>query len=114
MSKRLYVGNLPYTAGENALRDLFAQYGEVSAVDIATDRETGQARGFAFVEMATDAGAQAAIQSLDGSQMEGRTIKVNEARPRTEGAEGGGRRGGYGGGGRGGYGGGRGGYDRRR
>ncbi len=107
MSKRLYVGNLPYSANEESLRELFAQYGEVSGVDIATDRDTGQPRGFGFVEMATDAGAQAAIQNLDGHDLGGRTIKVNEARPRPEGA-------GRGGGGRGGYGERRGGYGGRR
>lgn len=101
VAKRLYVGNLPYSTGENTLRDLFSQYGEVQGVEVATDRETGRARGFAFVDMATDAGAQAAIQNLNGHQMDGRSLKVDEARPPREG---GGGRGGYGGGGRGGYG----------
>ncbi len=106
MGKRLYVGNLPYSANEDALRTLFSQYGEVAAVDVVSDRDTGQSRGFGFVEMATDAGAQAAIQGLNGYDMDGRTLKVNEARPRPEGAGGGGYGGGRGGrGGRGGYGG---------
>lgn len=82
MSKRLYVGNLPYSVRENTLRDLFGQYGEVQSVEVATDRETGRARGFAFVDMATDAGAQAAIQNLNGYQMDGRALRVDEARPR--------------------------------
>jgi len=107
VSKRLYVGNLPYSASEESLRELFAQYGEVNGVDIATDRDTRQPRGFGFVEMATDAGAEAAIQNLDGHDLGGRTIKVNEARPRPEGS-------GRSGGGRGGYGERRGGYGGRR
>ncbi len=105
MSKRLYVGNLSYSTREETLRELFGQYGEVETVDIATDRETGRARGFAFVDMATDAAAQSAIQGLNGQDVDGRPIKVNEARPRTEGG---------GGGGRGGYGRGGGGYRDRR
>lgn len=91
MSKRLYVGNLPYSADEQALRDLFSQYGRVVDVDIATDRATGQSRGFGFVEMATDADAQAAILGLSNYQMEGRTLTVSEARPRPERAGAGGR-----------------------
>ena len=98
VSKRLYVGNLPYTVTEDTLRDLFAQYGEIVSVSIPTDRDTGRARGFAFVEMEADAAADAAIQGLDGSQLEGRTIRVNEARPQPVGAERRGRGGrGYGG-----------------
>ena len=95
MSKRLYVGNLPYAADETTLRDLFSQYGQVESVQIATDRETGRSRGFAFVDMATDADAQAAIQGLSGYQMDGRPLTIEEARPR----EAAGARGGYGRGG---------------
>jgi cold-inducible RNA-binding protein len=100
VSKRLYVGNLPYSATEDELRNLFSQYGEVDRVDVATDRETGRARGFAFVDMANDAGANAAIQSLNGYTMDGRPLKVDEARPRPE-PEGMRAGRGYGGGGRG-------------
>lgn len=84
MTKRLYVGNLPYGTDESALHDLLSQYGEVQSVEVAVDRETGQSRGFAFVDMATDAGAQAAIDNLNGYQLDGRTITVQEARPRPE------------------------------
>ncbi len=82
MTVRLYVGNLPYTTDEGAIRDLFQQYGEVSGVQVATDRETGRSRGFAFVDMATDVGAQQAIQNLNGYQLDGRALTVEEARPR--------------------------------
>ncbi len=88
MAKRLYVGNLPYSVREDALRDLFSQYGDVSGVEVAVDRETGRARGFAFVDMATDAGAQAAIQNLNGYQLDGRALKVDEARPPRQGGAG--------------------------
>lgn len=81
MSKSLYVGNLPWAATEDAVRNLFAQYGEVTSVKLVSDRETGRARGFGFVEMADD-GAQAAIEALDNYSFEGRNLKVNEARPR--------------------------------
>ncbi|MBE2185328.1 MAG: RNA-binding protein [Rhodothermales bacterium] len=103
----IYVGNLPYTATEDELRDLFAAHGEVSRVQLMTDRETGRARGFGFVEMAT--GGPEAIEALNQYSFKGRPLQVNEARPRGEGGprrEGGG--GGYGGprpGGGGGYGG---------
>lgn len=82
MTVRLYVGNLPYNIADDVLKDLFSQYGEVQAVQVVTDRETGRSRGFAFVDMATDEGAQAAIQNLTGYQMDGRTLTVEEARPR--------------------------------
>jgi len=88
---RLYVGNLPYSTTEGTLTDLFSQYGEVQGVQVATDRETGRSRGFAFVDMASEADAQAAMQGLSGYQMDGRTLTVEEARPRE--AAGGGRRG---------------------
>lgn len=100
--KKLYVGNLPFSATEDSVRSMFAQHGEVSSVAVITDRETGRSRGFAFVEMEN---ADAAAAALNGYDMEGRKLVVNEARERQP------RSGGYGGGGggRGGYGGGRGG-----
>lgn len=81
MSKSLYVGNLPWSATEDQIRNLFSEYGTVNSVNLVTDRETGRARGFAFVEMAA-ADAAAAIQALDGSTMEGRSLRVNEAQPK--------------------------------
>jgi RNA recognition motif-containing protein len=92
MSKKIYVGNLPFSATEDQIASLFSQYGEVSSVSLITDRETGSPRGFGFVEM--ESGADAAIQALDNHQMEGRSLKVNEARPREQGGGGGGNRGG--------------------
>jgi len=79
--KSIYVGNIPFSASEDDLQDLFATYGEVTSVKFINDRETGRFRGFAFVEM-DDAAALAAIEALEGSEMGGRTLKVNEARPR--------------------------------
>lgn len=90
--KKLYVGNLPFSATEQELRDLFGQHGTVDTVNVITDRETGQPRGFGFIEMSE--GADSAISALDGSDMGGRNLKVNEARPRED------RGGGGGGGGR--------------
>jgi RNA recognition motif-containing protein len=89
--KKIYVGNLSFNATEAELRELFGQHGSVSSVSLITDRETGQPRGFAFVEM--ENGAESAISALDGKEVGGRTLKVNEARPRED-------RGGGGGGGR--------------
>jgi RNA recognition motif-containing protein len=105
---KIYVGNLPFSATESEIRDLFAQHGTVDSVALPTDRETGRPRGFGFVEM-PQADAQKAMQALNGFNMGGRPLRVNEAqdRPRTGG---GGRPGGGGGGGRGGFGGGGGGY----
>jgi RNA recognition motif-containing protein len=94
--KKLYVGNLSYSTNEDAVRALFEEHGEVVSVALITDRETGRPKGFGFVEMAEDSAADAAKDALDGKEVEGRTIKVNEARPRREG--GGGGRGGGGGG----------------
>ena len=103
MGRKLYVGNLPYSATEQSVRDAFAKCGTVSSVSIISDRDTGQSKGFGFVEMSSDAEAQAAIQQLNGTSLEGRQIKVNEAKPKTPGGGGGGGgRGGYGGGGGGG------------
>ncbi len=104
--KKIYVGNLPFSMGEDALRQLFSAHGEVVSATIVTDRETGRPRGFGFVEM-ENGPAQAAIGALNGLSIEGRALTVNEARPREERPRGGG--GGGGGGGRGGYGGGGGG-----
>ena len=80
---KIYVGNLPFSTTETELRDLFGQYGEVSEVTLISDRETGRPRGFGFVEMPDSAGKEA-IGALDGQDVGGRNIKVNEARPRTE------------------------------
>ena len=108
MGKRLYVGNLAYTMNDSDLQRLFEAHGSVTSAQVIMDRDTGRSKGFGFVEMASDAEAQTAIGALNGTEIEGRTLTVNEARPKTEG--GGGGRGGYGGGGRGGYGGGGGRY----
>jgi RNA recognition motif-containing protein len=100
MSKKIYVGNLPYTANDDEVRNLFSSYGTVESVILVTDRETGRPRGFGFVEMST--GAAEAIQALDQSNMGGRTLNVNEARPREPRGDyrggGGGHQGGGGGG----------------
>lgn len=111
MAKNIYVGNLSYDTTQNTLMSLFSEYGEVTSVNVITDRETGRPRGFAFVEMADDAAASAAVQGLDGQEVDGRTLKVNEAKPRESrgGGSFGGGRGGYSGGGGGGRGGDRGG-----
>jgi RNA recognition motif-containing protein len=108
MSKRIYVGGLPYSATEEDLENLFATAGNVKEAVVVTDRFTGQAKGFGFIEMETDEEADTAINTLNGAQMGGRTLTVNEARPREDRPRGGGG-GGYGGGG-GGRGGGGGGY----
>lgn len=106
----IYVGNLPFSTTDDSLRELFEQFGTVDSSSVISDRETGRSRGFGFVEMPNDDEAQTAIDELNDSDFEGRTLTVNEARPREErprGGGGGGNRGGYGGGGRGGN---RGGY----
>ena len=81
VSKSIYVGNLPWSATEDQVRNLFSAYGTVESVKLVSDRETGRARGFGFVEM-DSAGAASAIQALEGSSMDGRTLKVNEAQPK--------------------------------
>jgi len=81
---KIYVGNLPYSANADDLRKVFSQHGAVKDVHLPTDRETGKPRGFAFVEMDDAAAAQAAIQALNGKDMGGRTLTVNEARERTD------------------------------
>ena len=93
---KLYVGNLSFQSTEDEIREAFEAHGTVNTVDVIMDRDTGRPRGFAFVEMGSDAEAQAAVQSLDGQNFGGRNIKVNIAKPR----EPRGNRGGYGGGGR--------------
>ena len=110
MGKKLYVGNLPYSATEQILIDTFAECGTVESAKVITDRETGRSKGFAFVEMSTDEEAKNAITKFNGADWNGRPMTVNEARPMAprEGGGGGGRGGGGGyGGGRGGGGGGR-------
>ena len=85
LSKKLYVGNLPFTSTEEDLRGAFGRHGSVDSVSVITDRETGRPRGFAFVEMSEESAAQDAIRALDGSDLGGRTIKVNEAQDRQRG-----------------------------
>jgi cold-inducible RNA-binding protein len=101
MGKRLYVGNLPYTINNGELQQIFEPHGTVTSAQVIMDRDTGHSKGFGFIEMGTDAEAQKAIQELNGAEVEGRQLTVNEARPKAEGG-GGGSRGGYGGGGGGG------------
>jgi RNA recognition motif-containing protein len=120
MGKKLYVGNLSYSISSSDLQALFSAHGTVTSAEVINDRATGRSKGFGFVEMSSDAEAQAAINALNGQDHNGRALTVNEAKPREDrggrggyGGGGGGGRGGYGGGGgRGGYGGGggRGGY----
>jgi RNA recognition motif-containing protein len=107
MSMKLYVGNLSFNTTSEDLRDLFAQAGTVETASVVEDRDTGRSRGFGFVEMATREEGEAAIQQLNGKEVGGRNLNVNEAKPREGGGGGGGR--GGGGGGRGGFGGGGGG-----
>jgi RNA recognition motif-containing protein len=96
MGKRVFVGNLPFSATEDQLRELFSAHGEVTTAEIVKDKFTERSRGFAFVEMATDEAAAAAVAALNQHQMDGRPLTVNEARARTEsrGPRGGGNRGG--------------------
>jgi hypothetical protein len=128
MNTKMYVGNLPFSASDSDIRELFSQYGTVSDIFLPMDRESGRPRGFAFVTMDTPEAMQAVITALNGQEFQGRKLGINEARPREErpgggggggggggrggygGGGGGGSRGGYGGGGGGGYGGGGGGY----
>lgn len=94
--KKLYVGNLPYSATEAQLSELFAGFGKVSSIALITDRMTGNPKGFGFVEMESDAEAAKAISGLNGKELDGRAIVVNEARPREDRPSGGGFRGGFG------------------
>jgi RNA recognition motif-containing protein len=96
MARKLYVGNFPYDTTDQDLRSLFAGSGDVESVNVVTDQATGRGRGFAFVEMATDEAAQAAIRDLNNHDLGGRALTVNEARPKVTSGGGGG---GYGGGG---------------
>jgi len=97
----IYVGNMSYDSTEDSLRTMFEEHGSVDAVRVVTDRDTGRPKGFAFVEMASDDEARAAMEALNGKEVEGRALTVNEARPRGESrGGGGGGRGGGGGGGR--------------
>ena len=106
MNKKLYVGSLPYSVTEDQLRDMFTEFGALESVRIITDKYTGQSKGFGFVEMANEEDAQKAIDGVNGREMNGRTLVVNEARPEEKrsfgGGGGGGGRGGFGGGGGGG------------
>ena len=121
MGKKLYVGNLPFSATDQILVDTFSQVGTVESAKVIIDRETGRSKGFAFVEMSTDAEAQAAIEQFNGADYDGRSLTVNEARPMAPresrggfggggGGDRGGSRGGFGGGGGGDRGGSRGGF----
>ncbi|AMV38493.1 RNA recognition motif protein [Planctomyces sp. SH-PL62] len=107
LSRKLYVGNLTYNITSTDLEELFTPYGTVQSAQVVVDRDTNRSKGFGFVEMGSDAEAQAAIQALNGHNYDGRNLTVNEAKPREPRTGGGG---GYGGGGGGGYGGGGGGY----
>ncbi len=102
MGRKLYVGNLPYSATEQSIREAFSASGTVDSVSLITDRDTGQSKGFGFVEMSSEQEAQAATQAMNGQMLDGRQIKVNEAKPKGSGGGGGGR--GNGGGFGGGYG----------
>lgn len=113
---KIYVGNMSFNTSEDSLRELFSQHGEVREVAVVMDRETGRPRGFGFVTMENASEAQAAMTALNGAELDGRTLTVNEAKPKAPSSGGGGGRGGFGGGGgggRGGYGGGGGGGGRR-
>ena len=108
MGKKIYVGNLSFSMDDQAVADIFAEFGNVESARIITDRDTGRSKGFGFVEMSTDAEAEAAINGLNGREVSGRALNISEAKPMAP-REGGGGRGGFGGG-RGGGGGGRGGF----
>jgi RNA recognition motif-containing protein len=109
MGKKLYVGNLAYSVTDSDLEQMFAAHGSVQSAQVIMDRDTGRSKGFGFVEMGSDQEAQTAIQAMNGKEMDGRSLTVNEARPKESGGGGRGGGGGYGGG-RGGGGGGRGGH----
>ena len=117
MSTKLYVGNISFNTTNQDLNDMFGEVGTVESANVVEDRETGRSRGFGFVEMASKADAENAIAQLNGKEVDGRALKVNEAKPREDRGGGGGGRGGYGGGGGGrggdGGGGGGGGYSNR-
>lgn len=98
MGRKLYVGNLPFSVTEQALETAFSAHGRVESVKLITNRDTGESKGFGFIEMSSDAEANAAIAELNGADLEGRAMKVNEAKPQAN-RSGGNRGGGYGGGG---------------
>ena len=98
MAKKLYVGNLPYSVSDSDLQQMFEAHGAVQSAQVIMDRDTGRSKGFGYVEMGSDAEAQAAIAGLNGKESGGRSLTVNEAKPRED-RGGGGGRGGYGGGG---------------
>ena len=106
MGKRIFVGNLPFSATDQVLQETFAQYGTVESAKVITDRMSGRSKGFGFVEMSTEEEAQKAIEMFNGKELDGRNLTVNEAKPmeprapRTGGGFGGGSRGGFGGGNR--------------
>jgi len=105
MEAKLYVGNLPFTTGDGDLQSLFSEAGTVKSAQVIKDRDTGRSKGFGFVEMGSDQEAQAAITALNGKEIDGRTLVVNEARPKEGGGGGGRGKGGFGGRDRGGFGG---------
>ena len=111
MGRKIYVGNLSYNTTETELESMFSAHGSVQSAQIISDKMTGRSKGFGFVEMGSDEEAQAAIAALNGQEVDGRTLTVNEAKPKEDRPRGGGG-GGYGGGGGGGYGGGGGGGGR--
>ncbi len=114
MGKKLYVGNLNYSVDGAQLEEMFSKYGTVRSAEVIQDRDTGRSKGFGFVEMADDQAAREAIEGLNGHEQDGRSLTVNEARPKeSRGGGGGGGGGGYGGGRGGGRGGSGGGYGRR-
>jgi RNA recognition motif-containing protein len=112
MGSKLYVGNLSYNTSSSELEQLFGQHGTVQSAEVIQDRDTGRSKGFGFVQMGSDEEAQAAIAALNGQDLDGRALTVNEAKPREDRPRGRGGFGGGGGGGRGGYGGGGGGGGR--
>ncbi|HEX2896970.1 MAG TPA: RNA-binding protein [candidate division Zixibacteria bacterium] len=99
---KIYIGNMSFNTTEETVRQAFETYGEITSVNLISDRDTGRPKGFGFVEMANDEHAKAAIAGLNGTEIDGRAVNVNEARPRPEGGNRGGSRGGYRGGNRGG------------
>jgi len=99
LGKKLYCGNLNFNTSSNDLDTLFSEFGTVNSAEVINDRDTGRSKGFGFVEMSADSEAMAAISGINGKEHDGRTLTVNEARPKVE-RRGGGGRGGYGGGGR--------------
>lgn len=98
MEKNLYVGNLPYSVTDTTLNELFSKFGEVVSAKVITDADSGRSKGFGFVEMSTTDEAKKAIEQLDNTELDGRNIKVNESKPKSDTRTGGGGRGNFGGG----------------